>query len=294
MIYSEDNHSWSYALFSAHLHRYMPRLKWEQHQFIYQQWCNYHLPKPLHSNLIWNTDAIESLPEAEPSILVLYHLGMHAYIPQILAENNIQFDILMDRKVFAKHQEEMSALRDLCHEKGTLHSFLMSDDPSVLLKARTTMRAGRHLLIFADGNSGTKDTLERKLKVSFLESSIYVRKGIAVLSFLLQMPIVPLAHSVKDGRYYLFMGEEIFRLSHESREDYLLRSMQLLFQFLANQIKDEPWRWECWAYLHVLNCYKIKSYITPNFSLKLAENIHIQLEERNGIFNRKYFCYQFE
>ncbi|MGE8429476.1 MAG: hypothetical protein ACN6O7_16460, partial [Sphingobacterium sp.] len=74
--------------------------------------CNYHLPKPLHSNLIWNTDAIESLPEAKPTILVLFHLGMHAYIPQVLAENNIEFDILMDSKVFAKHQEEMSARTD--------------------------------------------------------------------------------------------------------------------------------------------------------------------------------------
>ncbi|MDF2850000.1 MAG: hypothetical protein K0S31_685 [Sphingobacterium multivorum] len=293
MIYSEDNHSWNYALFSAHLHRYMPELKWEQHQFIYEQWHHYHSPKTLQSNFIWNSDAINELREAEPSILVVYHLGMHAYIPQVLAENNIQYDLLMDRKVFEKHGEHMSALRDVCHEKGTTYRFLMSDDPSVLLKARTTIRAGRHLLIFADGNSGTTDTLDRKLKINFLKSSIYVRKGIAILSFLLQLPIVPLSHTVKNGCHYLFSDETIHRTKHEKREDYLLRSMQLLFQFLAHQIKDEPWRWECWAYLHELNCYKIGPYKTPNFSLKLAENIHIQLNEKNGIFNRKYFCYQF-
>jgi hypothetical protein len=218
---------------------------------------------------------------------------MHAHIPRVLAENNIQFDILMDRKVFTKHQEEMSSLQDLCDEKGMSYRFLISDDPRVLLKARTTILAGRHLLIFADGNSGISDSLDRKLKVNFLKSSIFVRKGIAVLSFLLQIPIVPLSHEVNTDRNCLFIGETIQRLKHEKREDYILRSMKMLFHFLANQIKDEPWRWECWTYLQDLNCYKIRPRKAVNFDLELEENIQIQLDGRNGIFNRKYFCYQF-
>ncbi len=292
-MYSEDNNSWSYALFSANLHRYMPHLKWKSHPCIYQKWRDYHAPKPLQSNLIWNSESINLLQNAEPSILVLYHLGMHAYIPQVLAESNIQFDILMDRKVLAKNKKEMSALHDIFREKGRAHRFLMSDDQSVLLKARTAIREGRHLLIFADGNSGVRDTLDKKIKVAFLKNSIYVRQGIAVLSFLLHTPIVPLSHQVNNGCYSLFSGEPIHSLKQEKRENYILRSMQLLYDFLAVQIKDEPWYWECWAYLHNLNCYKIRGPKQVLFNVEFEENIEIQLGGINGMFNRKYFCYQF-
>jgi len=294
MMFTEQYHSWDYAVFSAHLYRYLPQWTWQDHPRIYQKWAHYHRPKPLQSKSRWSIESISALLNDDPKILVLYHLGMHACIPQILAQHNIQFDILMDRKVYVKHQHGMSALRDKADRQKAAYRFLMSDDPAVLLKIRTTIRAGRHLLIFADGNSGTSDAMERKLKVNFLKSDLYVRTGIAVLSFLLQIPIVPIAHEWDQGHYRLFSGGPIGRLPKEEREEYIKRSMQLVFNFLTDQIKDKPWSWECWGYLHRQNCYTLSYPEEIKFNPDLEENIRLRLGDQAGIFNRKYFCYQFE
>ncbi|WP_411971957.1 hypothetical protein ACLCDV_18915 [Sphingobacterium sp. Lzh-3] len=290
MMYTDNKHSWTYALFSAHIHRYLPALPWAEHSTLYQRWKAYHQPQPFHATLHWDTSLLGSLQSGPPRILVLFHLGMHAFLPQVLAEAGIQFDLLLDRKVFARHQTLFAALQQERQEQGACFRFLMSDDPQVLLKARSAIKAGRHLLIFADGNSGTSDQIDKKVKISFLANDLFVRKGIALLSALLGTSILPISHRTVAGKQQLLLGTAIEQLPNEKREIYIQRSMQLLYDFLADQIRNEPWRWECWGYLHKLNCYQIEAFQQAEFDLASEGNISIVLEGRKGVFNREYFC----
>lgn len=294
MMCTHNKQTWHYALFSAHIHRYLPALSWGEHAALYQRWRVYHQPQPVHAALHWDTSLLADLKLGAPQILVLFHLGMHAFLPQVLADEGIQFDLLLDRKVFAQHQTLFAALQTARQEQGACYRFLMSDDPQVLLKARSAIQAGRHLLIFADGNSGTSDQIDKKVKISFLANDLFVRKGIALLSALLGASILPISHRTVAGHRQLLTGTAIGQLPNEKREVYIQRSMQLLYDFLSSQIRDEPWRWECWGYLHKLNCYQLEAPRHAELDLTSESNIGIVLQGRNGIFNREYFCCLFK
>lgn len=291
---TDNTNSWSFALFSAHIHRYCPALPWGEHPTLYQHWKSHHQPRPFESTLQWDMASLESLRVGPPQILALFHLGMHAQIPQFLAEQGIQFDLLLDRRVFVQYQTLLASLQTTKAEQGACYRFLMSDDPQVLLKARSAIRAGRHLLVFADGNSGTSDLIDRKVKISFLAADLYVRKGIGLLSALLRTPILPISHQMDGDKLQLIIAAAIGQQVDEIRDDYIQRSMQLLYDFLAEQIAEEPWRWECWGYLHVLNCYKILPHKWIDLDMADEANIEIWLTDQIGVFNREYFCYLFE
>lgn len=291
---TDNINSWSFALFSAHIHRYLPLLPWEEHSALYQRWKSHHEPRPVESVLQWDIASLESLRTGTPRILVLFHLGMHAQIPQLLAEQGILFDLLLDRKVFVRYRTLLADLLTVKVEKGDCYRFLMSDDPQVLLKARSTIRAGRHLLVFADGNSGTSDLIDRKAKIDFLAAELYVRKGIGLLSALLRTPILPVSHQMDENKLHLIIAAAIGQRPDEQREHYVQRSMQQLYDFLGAEICAEPWCWECWGYLHALNCYKIMPSVRNEMDREGEENIRVALGAMYGVFNRKYFCYLLE
>lgn len=289
----DSSPSWAYALFSAHLHRYLPTLKWDDHLRVYEKWKAVHTPKPIVPALEWDGPFVWEWGLDIPHIICLYHLGMHAQIPRILADHGVCFDILMDREVFEKQETQLLQMQAELNRNALEYRFLMSDDPQVLLKARTAIKQGKHLLVFADGNSGTVESLDKKVRIDFLDADIYVRKGIALLSFLLQVPVLPIAHEGRNSRYQLYAGEQISSQPDETRECYFSRCMQQLYDFLAVEIREFPWKWECWSYLHEMNCYEITA---PNGLALVDEGdvsglIAIELGGRKGIFYRKHFCY---
>lgn len=286
-------HTWEYALFSAHIHRYLPLLKWEDHADIYEKWKTFHISKPITSTCHWDGSFLQEWDRDTPHIICLYHLGMHAQIPRIMADHGVCFDILMDRKVFEKQETQLLQMQAELNRGELEYRYLMSDDPQVLLKARTAIKQGKHLLVFADGNSGTTESLEKKIRIDFLDADIYVRKGIALLSFLLKVPVLPMTHEATENRYRLYAGEQICALPDEPRHRYFIRCMQQLYDFLALEIKDFPWKWECWSYLHEINCYAINDSTMKNLGSQTVDIglIPIQLGGENGVFCRKYFCY---
>lgn len=286
--------TWEFALFSAHLHYYMPSIAWHDHYELYDQWKSYHIAKPFRSSEEWSNIDPDALKDGQPKIICLYHLGFHAQIPRVLADQGVQFDILMDSRVYQTQKDEMLTMRSEMQSKGLKFRYLMSDDPSVLLKARRTVQEGRHLLIFADGNSGVSESKHKKVAVNFLANRIYVRTGIALLAYLLKVPVVPLSHTTVDREYQVPYGAPIVRDENEQRNIFISRCMQRLYDFLAIEIEDRPWKWECWGYLHEMNCYDVEVY-PEELAHKDKEQtcIKLKLNGRKGCFNRKYFCYKF-
>jgi len=152
------------------------------------------------------------------------------------------------------------------------------------------------VLVFVDGNSGVSDTKERKVAVNFLENTIYVRTGIALIGYVLNVPIVPLTHATREKQSYFMLGNEILKNLKEDRNTFIYRSMQELYGFLAKTVQNEPWKWECWGYLHELNCYNVQwPGKDDNYQQDSDEAlIKLTLNDRKGYFNRKHFCYILE
>jgi lauroyl/myristoyl acyltransferase len=284
--------TWHYALFCANIHHFNSQLPWQNMQELYLEWIKHHEKKPLKTDTSWNLQEVKKMISKKPSIICLYHLGYHGQIPFVLAENNIKYDVLMDRSVYEKQQEQFLMLQSKFKGQGNSYNILFSDDIHVLLKARTAIREGRHLLVFADGNSGAVTEKLNRAKVSFLNSEIQVRKGIAVLSYLLKTPIIPLMHRKANGCFILEAGDPIYpnSLLKGKREDYIHYSLQRLYFFLEEQISDKLYLWEGWGYLHEMKCFEINDGPYSDYDFKQPEFfIPLQLKGQSGYFDCKNY-----
>ncbi|MNY17615.1 hypothetical protein D3C86_1509410 [compost metagenome] len=175
------------------------------------------------------------------------------------------------------------------------YRFLMSDDPTVLLQIRSAIKQGKHMLIFADGNSGVKASSANKIEIDFFGGNLLVRQGIALISYLLRVPIIPFAHEEKQDEITVTLGDRIAPGDVESRTDYIKRSTQLLYHFLEAELRSAPWKWECWGYLHQMDAfteYKDESSVSC-IIVDSATLIKLKLNNKTGNFDRKNYCFYY-
>jgi lauroyl/myristoyl acyltransferase len=283
-----NQYGWDFALFSANLNYFMPELGWQAHAALYEKWRDYHRPKSIRTLAHWDVSCLEQLKTQPASILCLYHLGYHAQIPRILADHNILYDMILDRRVFEARREDLIAMQTAMKRRGMTYRFLFSEDPQVLLQARSALRQGRHLLVFADGHSGTTDK-QNRVRIDFMASQIAVRKGIALLSYLLRAAIVPISHAPATAGIRLYAGTPIHPESGADREFYMVSAMRSLYRFLEQELYRAPYLWESWNYLQDLDCFDI----LPQYTVDDGEDgvaadasIPLTLQGISGRFDR--------
>ena len=268
-------YEWPRALFSAHLHHFLPHIPWGQHENIYELFEEYHKPKMQRLIQIENNTSREFILNIEPNIFCLYHLGLHYETVLSLGEMGINFDLLLDRDVYEQNNKIFLNIHSNLKKNGLEYKFLFSDDPTVLLKIRTTLKEARHLLVFVDGNSGASENANHLVKVDFLNGSLNVRQGITMISHLLGVCMLPLIIENKDDKFIIILGDVINPKHWENRSNYIKEGTQLLYDYLASQIKSEPWKWECWRYIHENGSFN------PGKANLKDKRIPIRFEEEN-------------
>ncbi|PRD56700.1 hypothetical protein [Sphingobacterium gobiense] len=243
---------WPFALFSAHIHHFLPHIPWQEHEDLYGRFEAFHTPKPHGVLEMEHTRDVEVLLKLEPALLCLYHLGNHFETVLALARLGLTFDLLLDREVYTRQESTFSALQVQLQNNGEKYRFLFSDDRAVLLKMRTALRERKHVVVFADGNSGTvAGKKDRRTSVQFLGGNLQVKQGIAVISHVLHVPIFPLWMNKRKGVYTLTVADRIDPREWNIRQDFIRFSMQTLYDHLATEVVGTPWKWECWSYIHL-------------------------------------------
>jgi len=249
-VMTNELSSWRFAVFSSHLHHFIPEIPWEEHIVIFQKWEQYHSPQnkllDLTNMRLSNKIDWHGLPAG---ILVLFHLGDHLFWPQKLADEGVAFDLVMDRAVWEKNTAVLTALQSNCTVNGAKCCYFFSDDPMLIFKIKSSLKQRRHVLIFADGTSAAS-AHDKRVEVDFFAEKLAVKPGIALISHLLNCPIYALHSHTKDDILILQLMYISTRDSSVSRESYVLQTMQSLFAGLAGLLLRQPHRWECWGYLH--------------------------------------------
>ncbi|KKX46729.1 hypothetical protein [Sphingobacterium sp. IITKGP-BTPF85] len=284
--------TWGFALFSSHLHHFIPDIAWEQHIVVFQEWQHYHSPKNklLDLQSMRLSDQIDwyGLPAG---ILVLFHLGDHLFWPQKLADEGVAFDLLMDRAVWEKNTAVLTALQSKCTVNGAKCCYFFSDDPMLIFKIRSSLKQHRHVLIFADGTSAAS-TVDKRVDVDFLAGKLAVKPGIAVISHLLNSPIYALhSHAIEDVLILDLMHISLPD-SSMSRESYVLKTMENLFAGFAAVLKQQPYRWECWGYLHRNGMWDPKVVNLSKDEKNLVHFLKLPIQDGWAYFDRvNYMLY---
>lgn len=244
--------SWSFALFSANIHRYLPQFSWEEHQILYHKWMDYHRERSL-SHQLRHKQIDEGVVHACrcPSIITIFHLGDHLVWPILLAQNGIRFNVILDRNVYQDAKKVFDRLLNQLSTYGYTPELLFSDDPGLLLKIRSRKAKGQHLLCFADGSSGSSiPTKDERVSIPFMAGEIRLKKGIPFMSHLFAMPILSLLPVTKAGMQYLKIDRIIAPSTGEKRDTYVPRCLREIYLGLEQIVRTAPFTWECWGYLH--------------------------------------------
>src|SRR5690606_2152135 len=222
--------SWSFALFSANLHRYLPKLDWPQHETVYINWKDHHRKKPLDELLDKREIDVQVLESfRNPAIITLFHLGDHLVWPVLLAQNGIHFNVVLDRAVYLDAKGLFDQLLTKLGAYGHTPELLYSDDRALLLKIRSRIAKGQHLLCFADGASGSgTNKKDKRLPIRFLEGTLWLKKGIPFISHVFGMPVISLLPQGVGDIEQLRLHKTILPAEHEDRERYLFRCLQQL------------------------------------------------------------------
>ncbi|MBD1425207.1 hypothetical protein [Sphingobacterium arenae] len=264
----------------------MPKLGWQEHKTVYINWKDHHQKKPL-AELLNRREVDAQVLESfqEPSVITLFHLGDHLVWPVMLAQKDLHFNVVLDRAVYLEAKGLLDQLLIKLAAYGHTPELLFSDDRALLLKIRSRIADGQHLLCFADGASGSGAIIkDERLPIRFLDGTLWLKKGIPFISHLFRMPVISLIPNKIGSIEQLQLYKTILPAEHEDRERYLLRCLQQLYGSLEKKIKNHPYLWECWAYMHQ-NGMLDKPIDNQNINCKVA-TIPVLWQDKMVVFDR--------
>lgn len=259
------------AFFSANLHQYLPEIPWREHPALFKLHQNHHQARPIsEGNAMEVFTALHPNSLVQPGLLAAFHLGAHTKLPVSLARSRVEFDILIDRQVHHRYRAALSKTDDELVRSGLSPTmFFYSDDPRLFFQIRRSLRSGRHILIFVDGNGGmdTEEGMASLLDIPFFRGTLWLRQGIAVLARVLQVPIYPILNGRKVDQSQFQVLPPIKADTSLPREADAKRILKMLYAELEKTLIREGFMcWECWRYLHTNGMLRMESFMYPPHS----------------------------
>ena len=191
-----------FDIFSASLKNYLPSIPYSSHKSIFREVIKNQKLSIFEQSyfdlidkceIIGYKKEIETIISNSPCIICTYHTGSYRLINHFLVKNKTNFTLVIANKVKNKYGSVFSNLFEtmtLDTKSGTF-DLLDAEDPASGLKMYKALKAGRSLLLYIDGNTGSSDKNKNICDINFLSQRIYARKGIGYLSYLANVPIIP-------------------------------------------------------------------------------------------------------
>ncbi|MEM6792725.1 MAG: hypothetical protein AAF725_02000 [Acidobacteriota bacterium] len=133
-------------------------------------------------------------------------------------------------------------------------TLLPVEEPTCALKMVRTLKSGGAVMFDLDGNigvGGEEQTLKGSMQLEFFGRQVFVRGGVAYLSYRTGAPILPLI-SVwgPSGRPELHYFDPIVPEEGEGRKDFEVRALSQLYAQLEDVIRQHPTQWEMWPHFY--------------------------------------------
>lgn len=226
-------------------HRFCREVKWNQTWAAHDQRC-FHL---LDTTQVIDPHGMLDRAETEGMIFCTYHVGSYRLINGVLHARDIDFSLVADNDFVTEQGPQVQALteqlqRDHLGREPRPFEVIDAESATGALRALRTLRHGKSLLLYVDGNTGVRgfqNDESRYVQVEFLSRQLRARKGIAFLSFMGKCPIVPVV-CVRTG----WLTREIHVLSpiapagREDRETYCAEATQKLYAVLESYLRRVP------------------------------------------------------
>ena len=146
--------------------------------------------------------------------------------------------------------------RDVQEAYGSDSEFtlLNAEESNMGLRALRLLKKGTSLLFYIDGNTGVGGVNRRDdhmVRVELLGKTIFARRGVAFLSHVARVPVVPVVCE-RTGwlSRTLTVDPAIDPTATPDREAFCREATQRLFDILGSYLARVPEQWEGWFYLY--------------------------------------------
>lgn len=184
-------------------------------------------------------------------LVVPSHFGPYRWTAMALLELGLRVTLLVDERNQGLVDTDVAGRMDRLFPALAWDHFatVNSGDPAALWQLARALRAGRAVVMFADGNSGVEGLAAARgaLTLPFLGQTIRVRPGIGALAANTDAAVLPVfAQDRGLAPPILRFDPPILRADAEPRPAFAPRVMHALFATLEREVRAQPTRWEEW------------------------------------------------
>ncbi|MDD4375003.1 MAG: hypothetical protein PHG67_13915 [Bacteroidales bacterium] len=273
-----------FLIVSANIYRYLPDIKPKRYFNLAKEILFYNQLVVLDQRYFFLLDEIQIIDEKlcldelrESSyIITTYHTGSYRLIIPFLLKEKIKFVLVTDEKFIHDqgkgiHELQKTLLKSLNATDSKPLEIISAQDVLLLMKLRDKIEKGYSVVFYIDGNTGLfkYNINENKLlKIPFLADYIYVRKGIAFLSYLTKTRIISFLSERQTDLSNTIHIEPVECDFSMNRNDFIKVTTSKLYSALENFLKEMPTQWEGWKYLNEFNQEKTDEPIKNRILVK--------------------------
>lgn len=259
-VFASNKHLHDLNFISASIGKLLPELNFNEHLEIAKQSAFYQI---LANQEVANSSIIKQVTKPtldfSKKILVTFHYSSYRIFNSLLISWSVPFKLVADANYIHNQGEKtIKSYHDIAQNlkvKPYDFEIINAENRTVILKCMEAIKNGYALVFYADGNSGVGGMTKQQsnlLKIPFLHSSIYVRKGIATLASLLKTPItsITIQRNIFSDSLELDIREGIEFPKDRKNEEEIKECMSSIYLNLEDQLYRNPGQWEGWFYYH--------------------------------------------
>ena len=246
-----------YLLASACLKRFIPNIPEDSHTEFFRSvlrnqiyaWDDHLYADPVSSCRIIG----ESFIPHSPAIFCSFHISSYRMGLKYLGTRGFPITLVASDDVLRAQRETIQKVFTAT-SGGRPLGLIDANSSQSLLSMIHALRSGQSLFVYIDGNTGAdgmSNTNANLFELPLLDSSLLVRKGVSVLSYLAKTPIIPLFTSRQgDNNFKITFFDPIMPRDGVARDSYIRASLLSLYHILEQQLLVAPDSWEAWLYIH--------------------------------------------
>ncbi len=286
------------GIMSASLFNLMPTIDVEQHEDVmdkisfFQRWA---VKDQKHIELIEQLVFEGPQPDfgafhTAPTIFCSYHVGSYRLLIPYLIRQGLSITMLIDSAVALQQSDDFRAVVNCADPEAIAEGrfeILDTAKSNLMIAMMRTLRRGRCLIVFIDGNSsvnGNEADPGNMVPLQFLGQTMYARKGVAFLSHLTGASVTPvMLYRAGDGYWENRMRwHSPIHPGDQERGSYVRSTIVKLYHILEESMPPVFEQWESWRYveksLAVCNAGTVKTI--PSSTQAIPIDASLQLNKR--------------
>ena len=296
-IYNDNDLMGKYNLVSAGLYNFLPDIEFENHESIFEN-ILFHQKRGIENQKnfshldqaeILGLKQVNNSYKLHQSIFCSFHLGSYRLINLFLIKNKIAYTLVISKRLLKEQGNDyLDFYIKQCDRDVVGFEVIDADSPTSTMNMVKHLKNGRSLLIYTDGNLGSGVDIKNSRNtclIDFMSQKIYARTGVAYLSYILNIPIIPVfSYLSTKNKDVLKFEKQIMPDLKSTKLEYCKYVTSLIYGNAEALIRRYPDQWEGWLYLHKIAVIDKTIENKKRIFLNLKNN-----KNTNLIFNKLDF-----